>query len=69
LVSLARQEWPDTSWFSEPELVWRLHKRHHVGFIVKSSNPGRVGELLDLYTARVRADYHASAPPREKVHE
>ncbi len=66
LVSLARQEWPDTSWFSEPELVWRLNKKHHIGFIVKSESYPRVGELLDLYTARVRSDYHASAPPKEK---
>src|SRR5581483_4567288 len=29
LVSLARQEWPDTSGFQDPELVWRMHKRHH----------------------------------------
>lgn len=69
LVSLARQEWPDTSWFPEPELVWRMHKRHHVGFIVKSPDYGRVSELLSLYTSRVQADYHASAPAREKVRE
>jgi biotin carboxylase len=69
LVSLARQEWPDTSWFPEPELVWRMHKRHHVGLIVKSPDYARVGELLDLYTQRVESDYHASAPAREKVRE
>lgn len=69
LVSLARQEWPDTSWFPEPELVWRLHKRHHVGFIVKSADYARVGELLTLYVTRVQSDYHASAPAREKVRE
>ncbi len=69
LVSLARQEWPDTSWFPEPELVWRLNKRHHVGFIVKSGDYGRVGELLDLYVKRVQSEYHASAPAREKVRE
>jgi biotin carboxylase len=69
LVSLARQEWPDTSWFSEPELVWRLHKRHHVGLIVKSDDYGRVVELLDLYSRRVQSEYHASAPPRDKIRE
>ena len=69
LVSLARQEWPDTSSFQEPELVWRMHKRHHVGFIVKSHDYDRVGELLELYAQRVRSDYHASAPVREKVRE
>lgn len=69
LVSLARQEWPDSSSFQEPELVWRMHKRHHVGFIVKSSDYDRVGELLDLYANRVRDDYHASIPARETVRD
>jgi len=69
LVSLARQEWPDTSSFREPELVWRITKRHHVGFIVKSSRYERIGELLNVYSERVRNEYHASAPAREKVRE
>jgi len=69
LVSLSRQEWPDTSSFTEPELVWRMHKKHHVGFIVKSPQRQRVAELLQLYTERVRRDYHATAPPRKKPGE
>lgn len=69
LVSLARQEWPDTSSFTEPELVWRMHKRHHVGFVVKSPDYYRIGELLDAYTQRIRNDYHASAPAKETVRE
>jgi len=69
LVSLARQEWPDTSSFTEPELVWRMKKKHHVGFIVKSPHRQRVTELLKMYTERVRSEYHASAPPRDKPGE
>jgi hypothetical protein len=69
LVSLARQEWPDTGGFNEPELVWQLKKKHHVGFIVKSPQRERVAELLKLYTERVRRDFHASAPPRDKPGE
>jgi hypothetical protein len=69
LVSLARQEWPDTRDFNEPELVWRMNKKHHVGFIVKSPQRQRVAELLQLYTERVRRDHHASAPPRSKPGE
>lgn len=69
LVSLARQEWPDTSSFQEPELVWRLDKKHHVGFVVRSPDHGRVGQLLDLYVERVRNEYHASAPPRDKARD
>ena len=69
LVSLARQEWPDTSNFHEPELIWRMHKRHHVGFIVKSPSYDRVGHLLDAYAQRVRNEYHATAPVRDKLRE
>jgi hypothetical protein len=69
LVSLARHEWPDTTSFNEPELVWQLKKRHHVGFIVKSPQRERVAELLKSYTERVRRDHHASAPPRDKPGE
>ena len=69
LVSLAREEWPHTADFNEPELVWRMSKRHHVGFIVKSPRRERVSELLKLYTERVRRDHHASAPPRDKPGE
>jgi hypothetical protein len=69
LVSLARQEWPDTSSFEEPELVWRLKKRHHVGLIVKSPDHRHVADLLETYTERVRSEYHASAPPKERPGE
>lgn len=69
LVSLARQEWPDTSSFQDPELVWKLQRRHHVGFIVKSSNYQRVGQLIQTYTERVRNEYYTSAPARETVRE
>ena len=66
LVSLARQEWPDTSQFADPEIVWRMEKEHHVGLIVRSPSAGRVRELLDDYIARVARDYHASAPPQDR---
>ncbi len=66
LVSLSRQEYPDTSAFDDPEVVWRMHKKHHIGLIVKSANYQRIEELLTRYTDRVRADFHASAPARER---
>ncbi|MGA8030428.1 MAG: ATPase [Bryobacteraceae bacterium] len=69
IVSLARQELPDTSNFQDPEVVWRMHKHHHVGLIVKSPNYGRVTELLETYTQRIRSDYHAWAPVRDKARE
>jgi len=66
LVSLARQEHPDTSQFNDPEVVWRMDRPNHVGLIVRSASPARVRELLDDYAARVARDYHAAAPPRDK---
>ena len=69
LVSLARQEWPDTSHLREPEIVWRMQKRHHVGLIVRSPDYNRVGELIDYYAHHIRSDYHATGPVREKSRE
>lgn len=66
LVSLARQEWPDTSGFQEPELFMRIQKKNHIAFVLRSPDPDRVTELLNLYTDRVRRDFQASVPPREK---
>ena len=65
IVSLARQEFPDTTAFNDPEIVWRLHKLRHFGLIVRSTDPERVQALLNSYIERVRSDYHASAPPRQ----
>jgi biotin carboxylase len=69
VVSLARQEWPDTSSFKDPEIVWRLHKKHHVGFIVKSPAYTRVTELLQSLASRVQHDFQAFVPARETVRE
>jgi len=66
IVSLARQQHPDTSQFADPEIVWRMSKEHHVGLIVRSESPARIRELLDDYAARIARDYHASAPPQSR---
>ncbi|MCC6552899.1 MAG: ATP-grasp domain-containing protein [Polyangiaceae bacterium] len=63
IVSLARQEVPDTSSFTDPEIVWRLQGHaHHVGFVVRADTPERVAELLDAYEPRILRDYMASMP-------
>ncbi len=67
LISLARQEHPNTSAYNDPEIVWRLSdKKHHAGLIVKSPNPERVQELINSYAQRFRQDFFASQPPRDK---
>ncbi len=61
-ISLARQEWPDTSSFDDPEIVYRVTERHHIGLVVRSPDPTRVASLLDDYCVRYRRDYFASLP-------
>jgi biotin carboxylase len=66
LVSLAKQEHPDTAAFADPEIVWRMQRPHHVGMIIKSPRRERVAELLDQYVERVKKDFATVAPPRDK---
>jgi biotin carboxylase len=49
VICLAKQETPDTSFYDAPEVVYRLHKHHHAGLIVKSPSAERVQELLGWY--------------------
>lgn len=66
MVTLAKQEWPDSSGYDDAEIVWRMKKRFHVGMVVKSPRYERVTELLDSYRERIRGDFFASAPPKDK---
>lgn len=62
VLSLARQEHPDTSAYDDPEIVQRIDLPHHAGLIVRAAAPGRVQELLDAYASRFLEDFYASAP-------
>jgi hypothetical protein len=66
VLSLARQEWPDTSAYDDPEIAFRPRKRHHVALIVRSESHARVVELLDAYARRFAEDFIAVAPPLER---
>ena len=57
---------PDYGVFSEPEVVWHLDKKHHIGLIVRSPSPARVDELLAKYVDVIRRDFHAAAPPQDR---
>jgi glutathione synthase/RimK-type ligase-like ATP-grasp enzyme len=65
IVTLARQEYPDTSAYQDAEIVWRMNKRHHVGFVVASPDYARVQSLLDEYMRRFVEDFSATLPPLE----
>ncbi len=66
ILSLARQEYPDTSAYDDAEIVYRAKKKHHVGLIVRSPKHERVTELLDDYGRRFEHDFVAVLPPLER---
>jgi biotin carboxylase len=66
ILSLARQEEPDTSAYSDPEIALRLKKRHHAGLVLRSSDPERVQTLLQAYVTRFANDFLAIEPPGTK---
>jgi biotin carboxylase len=69
LISLARQEWPDLSAYDDPEISWRLSKRHHAGLVVSSNSQARVEALLAAYVPRFREDFFATLPAPEEATE
>jgi len=67
VVSLAKQEWPDTSAFTDPEIVHRMKKKQHIGLVVCADDPKRVEALLMQYTDRIARDYLMTLPPALKA--
>jgi biotin carboxylase len=66
ILSLARQEQPDTSAYADPEIVYRVKKYHHAGFVLKAKTPERIAQLLDSYAVRFREDFLATQPVPDK---
>ena len=66
ILSLARQEHPDTSAYSDPEIIYRITKFHHAGFILRSPSPDRIKQLLDSYSRRFVDDFLATQPVPDK---
>jgi biotin carboxylase len=66
VLSLARQENPDTSAYNDPEIFLRIKRHHHAGLVLRSSDPQRVPALLESYSQRFAQDFLAVEPPREK---
>jgi biotin carboxylase len=65
IVSLAKQQFPDTSAYSDPEICWRMNMENHAGLIVKSKKLERVKDLLNQYASRFYTDFFAKAPIRD----
>ena len=66
ILSLARQDEPDTSGYDDPEVVLRIKRHHHAGLILRSTDGGRVPALLESYARRFAEEFLAVEPPREK---
>ena len=65
-LSLARQEYPDTSGYTDAEIVYRVRKANHVGLIVRSPDTERVNSLLCQYARRFIEEFTAVVPPPER---
>lgn len=66
ILSLARQENPDTSAYNDPEVHFRVRKHHHAGLILKSSDAHRIPALLAGYATRFAEEFMAVEPMRDK---
>jgi biotin carboxylase len=66
ILSLAKQEQPDTSAYVDEEIIHRVKKRHHAGLIVRAPRLERVNELLDEYGRRFVEDFVAVVAPPER---
>jgi hypothetical protein len=63
IVTLAKQQVPDTSAYTDPEIAWRMQDNaHHVGLAVRADNPQRIDELLADYERRFAEDFVAVLP-------
>ncbi|HKI25775.1 MAG TPA: ATP-grasp domain-containing protein [Candidatus Sulfotelmatobacter sp.] len=66
ILSLARQEDPDTSAYNDPEVHLRIKKHHHAGLVLQSRDPLRIPALLENYAQRFAEEFLAIQPQREK---
>ncbi|HMJ09536.1 MAG TPA: ATP-grasp domain-containing protein [Pyrinomonadaceae bacterium] len=65
-LALANQDSPDTSHYSEAEIVYRVTKSKHIGLIFHSAKQKRIDELLGFYSERITSDFLAIAPVKER---
>jgi hypothetical protein len=66
IFTLAKQETPDLSGYTDPEICYRQARKWHAGVIVKSSSQKRVEELLAQYSERFARDFMTHTPAKPK---
>ncbi|MCC6329947.1 MAG: ATP-grasp domain-containing protein [Acidobacteria bacterium] len=65
-LALANQDHPDTSHYTDEEIVYRVSKPKHVGMIFYSKKEKRLEQLLTAYSERISSDFLAVAPAKER---
>ena len=65
-LALANTDEPDTSHYTDEEIVYKVKKPKHVGLIFHSTKQKRIDELLGVYTERITNDFLAVAPVKER---
>lgn len=66
VLTLAKQQEPDLSAYSDPEIVYRVRRAYHAGLIVASPDAPRVESLVSSYTTRFLREFYTSAPAPER---
>src|SRR5271155_4268987 len=66
ILSLARQDDPDTAAYDDPEIFLRIKRHHHAGLVLRSPDPQRIPTLLENYAPRFAEEFLAIEPPRDK---
>lgn len=65
-LALAKEDAPDTSHYTDTEIVYRVSKPKHVGLIFFSKKQERVDELIGVYRQRITEDFLAVVPTKER---
>src|ERR1700682_1094224 len=66
ILSLARQEHPDTSGYRDTEIVQHISNYHQAGLILKAAKSARLQELIASYAGRFQQDFLATQPVPDK---
>jgi biotin carboxylase len=69
IISLAKQEYPDLSLYNDEEIIWKMRKKYHAGFIFASPEYKRIEELQKNYIQRFYEDFFTSQPLPEKPND
>lgn len=65
-LALANQEKPDTSHYTDEEIVYRVDKSKHVGLIFRTRTKERMETLLSDYSEKIVHDFLEIAPVKER---